>query len=129
MVERLNRHGLLGPESITAHAVHVDDHEIDLLAQSGVWVTHQPRSNMNNGVGVARVEDMLRRGVKVCLGTDGFTSTMWEEARTAYLLQKVWQRDPRRMSALDVLQMTVYNNARLAATFFPTDELNSENSR
>jgi cytosine/adenosine deaminase-related metal-dependent hydrolase len=119
VVERLHEHGLLGPQSIVAHAVHVDDHEIDLLAETGTWVTHQPRSNMNNGVGVARVEAMLQRGVKVCLGTDGFSSTMWEEARDAYLLQKVWHRDPRRLSAVDVMRMAVYHNARLAGTFFP----------
>jgi cytosine/adenosine deaminase-related metal-dependent hydrolase len=118
VIERLDRHGILGPASIAAHAVHVDDHEIDLLAQAGTWVTHQPRSNMHNGVGVARVEDMLERDVRVCLGTDGFASTLWEEAKVAYLLQKAWQRDPRRMSAPDVLKMAVFNNARLIEACF-----------
>jgi len=121
VVERLDRHGILGPASIAAHAVHVDDHEIELLAQSGAWVTHQPRSNMNNGVGVARVEEMLAKGVRICLGTDGFSSTMWEEAKTAYLLQKAWLRDPRRMSALDVMKMGVTNNARLLEACFRTE--------
>ena len=52
------------------------------LAESDTWVTHQPRSNMNNGVGVAPVEGLLRSGVKVGLGTDGFSHTMWEEWKT-----------------------------------------------
>ncbi|MBN1665780.1 MAG: amidohydrolase family protein, partial [Anaerolineales bacterium] len=82
------------------------------------WVTHQPRSNMNNGVGVAAVESLLRLGVPVCLGTDGFSSTMWEEWKTAYLLHKVWQRDPRRMDGSQVARMGAYNNAALAGHFF-----------
>lgn len=118
VVNRLARHGILGPDTIVAHAVHVDSAEQELLAESRTWVTHQPRSNMNNGVGVARVEELLQDGVKVCLGNDGFSNAMWEEWKTAYLLHKVWQRDPRRMSALDVARMAVYNNAQLAGCFF-----------
>ena len=74
---------------------------------------------MNNGVGVADVEGLLRLGVNVCLGTDGFSHTMWEEWKTAYLLHKVWHRDPRRMSGADVAQMAAYNNARLAGSVLP----------
>jgi len=123
IVDRLQRHGILGPRTILAHAVHVDAREINLLAETGAWVTHQPRSNMNNGVGVSQVESLMRAGVKVCLGTDGFSSTMWEEWKTAYLLQKVWNRDPRRMSGVDVAQIGVYNNAALAGMFFPDARL------
>jgi putative selenium metabolism protein SsnA len=119
VVDRLQRHGMLGPRSIVVHAVHVDAQEINLLAETGTWVTHQPRSNMNNGVGIGDVESMMRAGVSVCLGTDGFSSTMWEEWKTAYLVHKVWRRDPRRMSGTDVANMAVYNNAWLAGSFFP----------
>jgi putative selenium metabolism protein SsnA len=119
VVDRLDRFQLLGPNSIAVHAVHVDAREINILAQSGTWVTHQPRSNMNNGVGIPEVESMLRAGVGVGLGTDGFTSTMWAEWKMAYLLHKAGRRDPQRMSALDVTQMAIYNNAKLAGSFFP----------
>lgn len=119
VVDRLYKHGILGSKTIVAHAVHVDAREIALLAETGTWVTHQPRSNMNNGVGVTQVESLLRAGVRVGLGTDGFSHTMWEEWKTAYLLHKVWNRDPRRMSGTDVVQLGVYNNASLASQFFP----------
>ncbi len=119
VIDRLHKHGILGPKTITAHAVHVDAREIELLAETGTWVTHQPRSNMNNAVGAAPVESMLRAGVRVCLGNDGFANAMWEEWKTAYLLQKVWHRDPRRMNGYDVVQMAIYNNAALAGVFFP----------
>ncbi|MEW6566941.1 MAG: putative aminohydrolase SsnA [Chloroflexota bacterium] len=119
VVHRLARHGLLGGRTIAAHAVHVDESEIELLAQTGTWVTHQPRSNMNNGVGAAAVEDMLAAGVRVGLGNDGFSNAMWEEWKTAYLLHKVWHRDPRRMPGGMVVEMAVYHNAALAGSFFP----------
>lgn len=119
IADRLHRHGILGSRTIAVHAVHVDAREIGLLAETGTWVTHQPRSNMNNGVGVSQVESMMRAGVPVCLGTDGFSSTMWTEWKTTYLLHKVWNRDPRRMSASDITAMAIYNNGWLAGLFFP----------
>ena len=94
-------------------------YEKDILRETGTLVTHQPRSNMNNGVGLPEVESMLRAGVRVCLGNDGFSNAMWEEWKAAYLVHKVWQRDPQRMPALDVVQMGVRNNAALMNTFFP----------
>ncbi len=122
-VDRLHRHGILGQRTIVAHAVHVEAHEVNLLAQSGTWVTHQPRSNMNNAVGAAQVESLLGAGIAVCIGTDGFSHTMWEEWKTAYLLHKVWHRDPRRMNGMDIVEMGVYNNAALAGMFFPAAPL------
>lgn len=118
VVDRLNHHDILGPDTIVAHAVHVDSAEIALLSESGTWVSHQPRSNMNNGVGAAEVESMMRAGVKVCMGTDGFAHAMWSEWKTAYLLQKVWHHDPRRLSATGVARMGVYNNSGLVGKFF-----------
>ena len=118
-VDRLHRHGLLGSHSIAVHAVHVDAREIQLLADSGTWVTHQPRSNMNNGVGLGPVESMLRAGVKVCLGNDGFSNAMWEEWKTAYLAHKLWHRDPRRMGGDLVVRIAIENNAGLANMLFP----------
>jgi putative selenium metabolism protein SsnA len=118
VIDRLQKHDILGPRTITAHGVHFDAREIQLLAETGTWLSHQPRSNMNNGVGVAPVESMLRAGIKVCLGNDGFSNAMWEEWKTAYLLHKVHHRDPRRMGGFEVAQMAIYNNAALANVFF-----------
>jgi putative selenium metabolism protein SsnA len=119
VVDRLSRLGLLGPQTIAAHCVHIDHREAELLKESGTWVTHQPRSNMNNAVGAADVEGLLRLGVKVCLGNDGFSNAMWEEWKAAYLLHKVWHRDPRRAGGYTITEMAVRNNAALAGVFFP----------
>ncbi len=119
VVDRLKNHGILGPRTIAAHCVHIDAGEIELLKESGTWVTHQPRSNMNNAVGAAPVESMLRAGLKVCLGNDGFSNAMWEEWKAAYFVHKVVSRDPRRMPGNDVMQMGMQNNSALAQAFFP----------
>jgi len=123
VIDRLNRFKLLGPNSIAVHAVHIDAKEMSILADTGTWVTHQPRSNMNNAVGVPRVEDMLRMGIPVCIGTDGFSSTMWDEWKYVYLVHKLWNRDPRWMNGADVIKMGVNNNRNLAQVFFPNAPL------
>ena len=119
VVDRLQQHGILGPRTIAVHATHIDAREVQLLAESGTWVTHQPRSNMNNGVGAAPIESLMRAGIRVALGNDGFSNAMWEEWKTAYLLHKVWHRDPRRMPGDQLVEMAIYNNAALAGCFFP----------
>ncbi|MGD2077342.1 MAG: putative aminohydrolase SsnA [Chloroflexota bacterium] len=119
-VDRLALAGILGPKSIVAHAVHVDPVEKNLLRDTGTWVTHQPRSNMNNAVGAADIEGMLRLGIPVCLGNDGFSNNMWAEWKTAYLMHKLAHRDPRRANGLDIVQMAINNNAALTRVFWPT---------
>jgi len=114
VVERFAEAGVLGEKTILAHGVHLSPHEIDLVAQSGTWLSHQPRSNMNNAVGVAPIEEMLKQGVKVCLGNDGFSNAMWQEWFFAYLIQKDQKADPRAMNGYDVIRIAVENNSRLA---------------
>ena len=74
---------------------------------------------MNNAVGAADVDGMLRAGIKVCLGNDGFSNNMWADWKTAYLLHKVWHHDPRRANGMNIVQMAIHNNAALAGIFFP----------
>ncbi|PIE81037.1 MAG: hydrolase [Chloroflexi bacterium] len=119
VVDRLADAGILGPKSIVAHAIHVDAAEKELLAQTGTWVTHQPRSNMNNAVGAADIEGLMRLGIPVCLGNDGFSNNMWAEWKAAYLYHKAAHRDPRRANGMDIVQMAIYNNAALAGIFWP----------
>jgi putative selenium metabolism protein SsnA len=123
VVHRLHDAGILGPSTIAVHCVHVDESEIELLAETGTWVTHQPRSNMNNGVGVAPVEQMLHAGVNLGLGNDGFSNQMFAEMKAAYLVHKLAQRDPRAMPGDLVMRLAYANNAKLARVFWPDVEL------
>ena len=77
VVERLADNGVLRRKSILAHCIHIDD--FSALRRSQAWMVHNPRSNMNNGVGHAPVH---RFGDRAALGTDGFPADMLEEART-----------------------------------------------
>ncbi|MFW5714603.1 MAG: putative aminohydrolase SsnA [Brevefilum sp.] len=118
VVHRLGQFGILRPESILAHGVHLDESEMDRLVDTKSWLTHQPRSNMNNAVGVAPVEKMLEKGIRLGLGNDGFSNTMWLEMKEAYLLHKIAHRDPQRMGGYTVTQMAVKNNADLVTGVF-----------
>jgi len=118
VVTRLNQFKITGENSIFVHGVHLNDDEIDTIHQTGTWLTHQPRSNMNNAVGMANVEKMVQRGIPICMGNDGFSFSMWDEWRTCYLAHKLWSQDPRRMGADQVVDIAAYNNARMATKFF-----------
>jgi cytosine/adenosine deaminase-related metal-dependent hydrolase len=96
----------------------LDDAEIERLAEKGSWLTHQPRSNMNNAVGVAPVEKMLAAGVRMGMGNDGFSNTMWQEWKTTYLLHKLAHNDPRCMGGMTVTEMAIDNNAKLVGEIF-----------
>ncbi|MCC6147316.1 MAG: putative aminohydrolase SsnA [Anaerolineaceae bacterium] len=117
-VDRLYNHGLLNERSILAHGIHLDAREVNLVAQSGARLSHQPRNNQNAADGVAEIESYMRTGVKVCLGNDGLTNTMWREAEAAYFLQKIAHRDGRRLSGSQLLEIAIYNNAALASEYF-----------
>ncbi len=119
VVPRLQRFGILGPKTIAGHCVHLDEAEKDLLAASGTLVAHQPRSNMNNAVGLPDVAGLLARGIPVALGNDGFTNNMFEEMKAAYLAHKLSTGNPQAMPGDAVMQMAYPNNALVASRFFP----------
>jgi putative selenium metabolism protein SsnA len=118
VLERLEKRGILGPKSIAVHCVNIDAYEMDALRATQTHVTHQPRSNMNNAVGVADVGGMLKRGINVALGNDGFSNNMFTEIHTAYLLHKINAQDPRAMPGDVVTQIAFTNNTKLSRTFW-----------
>jgi 8-oxoguanine deaminase len=85
--------GFVGSDVSYAHGIFFDDAELDLLARTGTGVAHCPSSNMRLGSGIARVREMIDRGVPVGLAVDGSASNdssdMLGEARQALLLQRV----------------------------------------
>ncbi|RMG65540.1 MAG: putative aminohydrolase SsnA [Chloroflexi bacterium] len=119
VAERLALHRALTENTLCAHCIHINEREMDLLAHAQAKVMHQPRSNMNNGVGVAPVAAMLERGMCVGLGNDGFSNDAFAEMKVCDLLHKVHARDPRAMGADRVVRMAYQNNARIAQCFWP----------
>lgn len=80
-LRRLDRLGALPEGSLVAHGVHLDDEDLRLVADRGLWLAHQPRSNMNNAVGRARLSRFPERTV---LGTDGIGGDMLAELQAGY---------------------------------------------
>lgn len=117
VVERLGKFDILGPKTIAVHCVHIDDHEIDLLNASHTQVVHNPESNMGNAVGVTPVLKMLSRGVKVGLGTDGYTCDMFESAKVANVLHKHAAANPS-VAWGEIPQMLYANNPQIASDLF-----------
>ncbi|MFL5693525.1 MAG: putative aminohydrolase SsnA [Ktedonobacteraceae bacterium] len=118
VAERLEASAILGPRSIAAHCVHVNSGEIGRLAATRTHSVHNPRSNMNNAVGRAPVEEMLHAGVNVGLGNDGFSMNMMQEMKAAYLMHKLVLSDPRAMAGDVVLQMAFSRNAQIIKAVF-----------
>jgi cytosine/adenosine deaminase-related metal-dependent hydrolase len=88
VIERLHKYGVLSKKTIAVHCIHVTDEEIEMLKESGVAVAHNPQSNMGNAVGVSPVLDMLKRGVLVGMGTDGYAADVLESYKTTAILHK-----------------------------------------
>lgn len=92
VIRHLDDLGVLGPRSVLAHCVWLDDEEIAILARSGASVAHNPVSNLKLASGIARIPDLLAAGVRVTLGTDGAISgndlDMWMALRLAATLHK-----------------------------------------
>ena len=107
--------GLLSDTDFLAHGVHVDESEIDLLAERGTAVVHCPASNMKLASGIAPVQDFLDAGVPVALGTDGAASNndldLFDELRDAAMLGKLGADDAAAVPAAEAVRMATQGGA------------------
>ena len=117
VVERLHKFGILGPKSIAAHCVHVNDREIELLRETDTAVAHNPQSNLNNAVGIADIVRMNNAGVLVGLGTDAMTVNMLEELRVALWAQHLRQDNPS-CAFMEAVSALLFNNAKIANRYW-----------
>jgi 5-methylthioadenosine/S-adenosylhomocysteine deaminase len=115
-IEEFFNRGVLGPHTVVAHCVWLDDREIGLLAESGTSVVHCPCSNMKLSSGPARVRDMREAGITVGIGSDGEKENnnldLFEEMKFASLLQKMATLDPTTGDPWEVLAMATLEGAR-----------------
>lgn len=115
-IQRLRQLGLLGPNLVAVHMVHLTRDEIELVANQGCHVAHCPSSNLKLASGFAPVADLLEHGVNTGLGTDGAASNnrldMFEEMRLAALLAKAHSGSPDTLPAHQALQMATLNAAK-----------------
>jgi 5-methylthioadenosine/S-adenosylhomocysteine deaminase len=115
-IERLGRLGLLGPNLIAVHAVHVNRQETELLARHGCSVAHCPSSNLKLASGFAPVAAYLEKQINVALGTDGAASNnrldLFQEMRTAALLAKAVAGDAQALPAHAALRAATLGGAQ-----------------
>ena len=114
--QRLLDFGILGPKSIAAHCVHIDEKEMEILKQTGTAMVHNPQSNANNSVGIADLVAMSKEGILTGLGTDAMTVNMLEEVRNGVWLQHL-KHDPSKGFAEPVTAL-LYGNAKIANRYF-----------
>ena len=116
-VERLLQHGLLGPDTMLGHCIHVTPAEMDIIRETGTHVVNNPESNMGNAVGCAPVLEFFRRGIDVCMGTDAYTHDMLESLKTFLCIQRHNAAMPN-VGWGEAMQMLFQDNARMASRYF-----------
>ncbi len=116
-VQYLDKLGILGPDTVAAHCIYVDETDRKILAQRQVGCVHNPSSNMMLASGVAPVMEERAAGVAVGLGTDGPAGSnndldLMEEMDLAAKLQKITKMDPQALGAKAVVEMATIEGAR-----------------
>ena len=117
ITERLMRFRILRPGTLAIHGVHLKDEEFEILKNNDSYLIHNPESNMGNAAGAAPVKTALDKGITVGLGTDGYTTDMFESIKVANLLQKHELHHPQA-GWEEVFQMAFQNNRKIATRFF-----------
>jgi cytosine/adenosine deaminase-related metal-dependent hydrolase len=119
VVSRLKERGILSEKTIAAHCIHLNKNDLNILYTTKTNVIHNPRSNMNNTVGVAPIIEMINIGIRPGLGTDGIGMDMTKEVYTSWLLQNHNKATPFSFSPDEAYKMLTYNNAKIASKYFP----------
>ena len=108
--------GIFTVPVIAAHCVHLSDSDIEKIARCNVAVAHNPTSNLKLASGIARINDIMKKGINVCLGTDGTASNnnlnMFEEMHIASLIHKGASMDPLAVNAEAVFRMATTNGSK-----------------
>lgn len=108
--------GVLNDKTISAHSVHVNNDEIDIMAARGVNAAHCPVSNLKLACGVAPVPMMLDKGVNVALGTDSSSSnnnlSILKELQLAAIIHKGVSYNPKVITTIEALKMATVNGAK-----------------
>lgn len=114
-ITQLEKLGVLGPRTLLAHAIWLDDAEIRLLAERGTGLSHNPVSNAYYASGVARLPELLAAGARVGLGVDGASTNngqnVWETMKMAMLFQKQFREQPGFGSAELALELMTRGGA------------------
>lgn len=118
VVERLAEAGILGKRTIAAHCVDIGETQWRILKETGTTVAHNVQSNTNNAVGICPAVNMLKDGVKVALGGDGYTYDLFHELSFAVIMQRNRERNPNLFSREQVRELAYGSVRPLAENIF-----------
>jgi putative selenium metabolism protein SsnA len=118
IMDRMLDFGIPGSKTLFVHGVHFESREMDLLRSTDSMLVNNPESNMNNGLSVSPILEMLKHGVTVGVGTDGMSSHMISQARAMYLHQRTYHRDPT-IAFAEACEILLYNNRSICNRLFP----------
>ena len=119
VVERLMDFNILGDKTLSVHNIHINSREMDILKETKTNVVNNPESNMGNAVGCAPVIEMMKRGINVGLGTDGYTSDMFESMKVGNIIHKHNLCDSN-VAWGEIPTMFFENNKDIASRHFKT---------
>lgn len=117
IVERLFDYGMLGEKTLAVHCVHINNREMDLLKVTNTNVVNNPESNMGNAVGCAPVLEILNKGINIGMGTDGYTSDMFESMKVFPIIQRHNRCNPS-VAFNETFKLLFENNRNIANRFF-----------
>lgn len=116
-VAHLQQLGILSPRFSFAHGVWLNEAEIEILAESGAAVSHNPSSNLRLRAGIAPLNRLLAAGVTVALGMDGTTindnEDMWQEMRLALRLHRGPRMSDPAPTPADIFHLSTHGGAKL----------------
>lgn len=117
VLDRFHDVGVTGEKTIFVHGTHLEPGEMELLHDTGSMLVSNPESNMNNGLPVSPVLDMLGHGVLVGIGTDGMSSHLISQARAMYMHQRTLHQDPT-LGFVEACEILLRNNPRICNRLF-----------
>jgi putative selenium metabolism protein SsnA len=117
IMERFVDFGIPGSKTIFVHGTCLEPAELDVLQATDSILVNNPESNMNNGLGVSPILDMLKHGITVGVGTDGISSHLISQARAMYLHQRAEHRDPT-LAFAEACEILLRNNSRISNRLF-----------
>jgi len=117
VLDRFHDVGITGEKTIFVHGTHLEPGELELLHDTGSMLVSNPESNMNNGLPVSPVLDILDHGVLVGIGTDGMSSHPISQARAMYMHQRTLHQDPT-LAFVEACEILLRNNPRICNRLF-----------
>jgi putative selenium metabolism protein ssnA len=115
--ERLYDWGILGDKTLAIHCIHLSQGEMDIIKATDTSVVTNPESNMNNAVGAPPVVQMLKKGIRVGLGSDAYTQDMFESMKVSNILQSHHLADPT-VGFMETKALQFENNPKICAKYW-----------